>query len=160
MADVRLAHHRNKQAPRPGQGGTSRNPPPHETPPADRQDRSAASSDRRHRKTLADLAWNRLRFVQNDGIRNEPNWRVVRSVHLVSLALIGREPLHDGYKFRPHWDALNANRFHRCKGPLLHCNLGSGSVRNDHSILDKNHPGSHHKEPPLGWKKAPSLIIT
>src|SRR6266480_3676683 len=77
MADVRLAHHRNKQAPRPGQGGTSRNPPPHETPPADRQDRSAASSDRRHRKTLADLAWNRLRFVQNDGIRNEPNWRVV-----------------------------------------------------------------------------------
>src|SRR6266480_4768852 len=82
MADVRLARHRNKQAPRPGQGGTSRNPPPHETPPADRQDRSAASSDRRHRKTLADLAWNRLRFVQNDGIRNEPNWRVVRSVHL------------------------------------------------------------------------------
>src|SRR6266480_2560970 len=82
MADVRLAHHRNKQAPRPGQGGTSRNPPPHETPPADRQDRSAASSDRRHRKTLADLAWNRLRFLQNDGIRNEPNWRVVRSVHL------------------------------------------------------------------------------
>src|SRR2546430_1261658 len=84
MADVRLAHHRNKQAPRPGQGGTSRNPPPHETPPADRQDRSAASSDRRHRKTLADLAWNRLRFVQNDGIRNEPNWRVVRSVQLSS----------------------------------------------------------------------------
>src|SRR2546430_3244130 len=41
MADVRLAHHRNKQAPRPGQGGTSRNPPPHETPPADRQDCSA-----------------------------------------------------------------------------------------------------------------------
>src|SRR5947208_16883448 len=82
MADVRLAHHRNKQAPRPGQAGTSRKPPPHETPPADRQDRSAASSDRRHRKTLADLAWNRLRFVQNDGIRNEPNWRVVRSVQL------------------------------------------------------------------------------
>src|SRR6266550_528815 len=100
MADVRLAHHRNKQAPRPGQGGTSRNPPPHETPPADRQDRSAASSDRRHRKTLADLAWNRLRFVQNDGIRNEPNWRVVRSVQLTMSKVTSHPPLSDRVN---HW---------------------------------------------------------
>src|SRR5208282_964599 len=83
MADARLAHHRNKQAPRPGQGGTSRNPPPHGTPPADRQNRSAASSDHRHRKTPADLARNHLRFLHSDEIRNEPNWRVVRSVQLI-----------------------------------------------------------------------------
>jgi hypothetical protein len=53
--------------------GTSRNPPPHGTPPADRQDHSAASNDHRHRKTQADLARNHLRPIRHQGIRNNPN---------------------------------------------------------------------------------------
>src|SRR3984893_15277994 len=61
MADARLARHRNKQAPRPGQGGTSRNPQPHGTPRADRQDRSAVSADHQHRKIPPACASNHLR---------------------------------------------------------------------------------------------------